>query len=246
MNPSLEPARVRRGASLLAAGRFTLELSLAASAWVFACALAVAVFAGQVTWDRGDIVQKELLGFAYAFVVAGTITGVAALVTSGEWPRAIGFGVIGGVILASSAPALRWLIFRLTAPNLAWARREWREVIERLGPSLALGAAVALVVSALVLAAGLLARRIAPWQFGIVVAVAIAILGLWAFPVAISHATDRAIPYLRWHYGHRQDEALRGAAVGAGPGALAGAIVAGLTARWLGASKRLGHRSASP
>jgi hypothetical protein len=96
---------------------------------------------------------------------------------------------------------------------------------------------MALAVSALVLASGVLARRMAPWQFGALVAIAAYVLGVWGFPLLISELSDRALPYLRWQYGHRYDEVLQGAAAGAGPGALTGAIVVSLVARWLGTPK---------
>ncbi len=244
MSTPLTTSRGRRSPSLGAAGRFALVLSLTTSAWVLVAGFAIAVFSGQVTPNRDDVLQKEVFGFAYAFSVAGTITGAVALVTSGEWRRAVGFGTIGAILLVASVPGLRWSIDRLTAPNPVWAQREWDEAIERMGPSLSLGAAAAFVVAGMVLACGFLARRMAPWQLGIVVAIVVAILGLWVFPFTVSHLTDRVIPHLRWHYGHRYDEALRGSTTGAVPGALAGAIVTALMARWFGTSKSVGRRPA--
>jgi flagellar biosynthesis protein FliQ len=244
MSVPLVMPREQRSTSFRAAVRFAMGISLTVSVWALLVGFAVAVFSLQATWNSFDIVQKEVLGFAYAFSVAGTITGVVASATFGDKQRAIVFGLIGGVLLAVSVPALRWLIYRLTAPNLAWADREWDGAVECIGLGLALGTSLALAVSGLVHASGLLARHLALWRFGILIAIVVAILGQWLLPVTISYLSDLVIPYLRWHYGFRYDEALRGAGIGAGPGALAGAIVSALIARWLGASRGLRRQSA--
>ena len=215
-------------------GRFVLALTLTVSAWALLVGLAVVIFSGQVVRNQHDLVQGEVFGFACGFTVAGTIAGFVALAALGEWRRALGFVAMGSILLGASMFALRWQVFRLAGLNVGWGQRSWDDALERIGPSLAVGAAIALVVSALVLASGLLARRMAPWKFGLVVVVAVYVLGLWGFPLMISHLTERALPYLRWHYGYRYDQALQGAAIGAGPGALTGAIVVSLMARWLG------------
>ncbi len=77
----------------------------------------------------------------------------------------------------------------------------------------------------------------APWKFGLMVAVAVALLGLWAFPELVARLAERAVPYLRWNYGFEYDETLWGAVAGAGPGALIGAIVAGLAAGGMGSAR---------
>ena len=220
-----------------AAGRFGLALTV--FAWAFVVGLAVMIFSGQVTWhiNPPDIIQREVLGFAYAFTVAGTIAGFVALAVLGEWRRGWGFALIGLAFLGGSVLTLRRLVFRVAGPNGGWTQRWWDEDLGRIGLSLALGSVIALVVSTLVLASRLLASRMAAWQFGLVVVVAAYVLGYWGFPLMISHLTERALPYLRWDYGYRYDEALQGAAIGSGPGALAGAIVVSLMARRLGTSK---------
>ena len=215
-------------------------------AWAVVVGLAVMIFSGQVARNQHDLVQGEVFGFACGFTVAGTLAGFVALAALGEWRRALGFVVLGSVLFGASMLALRWRVFRLAGPNVGWAQRSWDEALERTGPSLAVGAAIALVVSALVLSSRLPASRMAPWKFGLVVVVGVYVLGLWGFPLMISHLAERALPYLRWHYGHRYDQALQGAAIGAGPGALTGAIVVSLMARWPGTPTPASRHDRSP
>src|SRR4051812_11903625 len=112
MASSTGPTRARK-TIIKDAGR----IALVASSWAFVTGFAILAFSGRATWHKQAIVQKEVLGFAYAFFVAGTITGVVALASFGNRRWAIGLGLIDCLLLAASAPALHWLIFRLTAPN---------------------------------------------------------------------------------------------------------------------------------
>jgi hypothetical protein len=228
----LDTPRNRRAIFSGAVGRGLLV----ASVWIFVAGLAITPFSGGVEWDVHGLVPAEVLGFACGLLVAGTITGVAALATSGERRAAIGFGVIMGLLFAAAMPTLRWVIGRLTSPNPDWARSEWVRALDGMTPGLALGVAIGLGIATLVFASGFLSRRMAPWKFGIVAAIVIAMLALWVLPEAISLLTDRALLYLRAQYGFRYDEALRGAAVAVGPGAFGGAIVGSLLARWFGGS----------
>lgn len=216
-------------------------------AWTLVVGLAVAGYSQRTAWVPYDIVQREVLGFAAAFAVAGTLTGAAALATYGGCHLASGFGAILAAIILASPAVMRWHILRLTAPNGAWGAREWHAAIDVMRPSVAVGAAAALLASGLVFASPLVARRVAPWKLGIAVAVATSIVGQWALPFVVSHVADQAIPYLRWHHGFQYDDALTGAASGAGTGALCGAIVCALLGQWLGcrAARRNLSRRAS-
>jgi hypothetical protein len=226
-----------------AASRFTFALCCTITAWTSVTVLAVVLFSGQVVRNPYDILQKEIFGFACAFAMAGAITGFVSMALIGGPSRALGFILTAGITLTASFLALRFMIFYYTAPNTIWGQREWDEASDRLLPCTTLAAVIALLISGLVLASAPLARRMSRIAFGVLIAVTVGILGLWVLPFAISHLTDRAIPYLRWHYGTRLDDALRGASIGAGTGALAGAIVIALISRWLATSKSLGSRS---
>jgi hypothetical protein len=214
--------------------RHAVASSLGVLAWALVAGLAVLGFSQQVTWHDSDVVSNEVVCFAYAFSVAGTITGLATSVAAGQRRRAAGFIVISIAVVAASVPAIRWLILRATAPNIQWAEAVWRSAVRGIRFGSVLGALCGLGASGLVIPAVILERRVARWQFGLIVAGAVALLGSWALPVAISLTSDLVVPLVGVNYRYLYDEGLRGAGIGAGTGSLAGAVVVGLTARWSG------------
>lgn len=224
--------------SVLLAARLLVAMSVGASAWILVAALAIIGFSQQVTWRQFEIVQKETLCFAYAFVVAGTITGVVASATSGQWRWAMGSCAISIILSALSIPIIRWLIFRATTPDIPWGRRVWDSAVDCMRFGSILGVVFGLIMSSLVLAAVIVERRTKAWQFGLLVAVSVALMGMWALPAVISTLSDMVVLYVGANYRYLFDESLRGAGTGAGTGSLAGAVVAGLTARWYGATER--------
>jgi hypothetical protein len=221
-------------APLATAARSASTIALCTLAWALVAGFAIASFSQQATWNRYDIVQGEVASFAYAFAVAGSIAGVTATAAAGRRRLAIGLGAVDIGIIAASVFIIRVLIFRIAGPSVSWSTREWVAMVGYVRISSAVGAGFGLFVSGLVLAVSVVERRSDPWKFGLAVAAVAAVLGLWAFPLVSDRATSLAIPHLRWNYGHRHDETLRGALSGAGTGALAGAIVVGLLARWSG------------
>jgi hypothetical protein len=236
-DPMTLPPNFRPGTK----AQFLVALSLGASAWLLTVGFAIVGYSEQVSWEQSVVVQKESLCFAYAFAVAGTITGVAASATSGQRRWAMGSGAISLILLAGSIPILRWLIFPATSPNITWGQDVWHSALGCIEVGSLLGGFVGLIISGLVLASVPLERRLKTWQFGLMIAGAIALLGMWVLPAALPHLSDLVILYAGVHYRYLYDEALRGAGIGAGTGSLAGAIVLGSIARWHGAKD--GHCS---
>ncbi len=223
------------------ATRLLFTVSPGVLAWLLVAGFAIVGFSQQVKWERFEIVPKEVLGFAYAFAVAGTITGVAAAATSGQIRWAMGWCAISIIPIAASVPLLRWLIFRTLAPDIAWAGRVWGSSIECAVIGSLLGMVFGLVISGLILVTVLLERYTTAWQFGVIVTSIVALLGMQVLPAAISCLSDLTVLYAGANYRYLYDEWLLGAGVGAGTGSLAGAIVAGLMARWHSATERGRH-----
>jgi hypothetical protein len=217
---------------------------VAVAAWCGLAGLAVGAFARQVTWSGHDIIPKELVAFAYAFSVAGSLIGIAAVASGAGRRWATGFGLLNMAVLAASVPVVRGLIFRLTAPNLAWAGRAWEESIDCMRFGATLGVITGLVGSVFVFSLGLLERRMARWQFGAVAAVVVALLGFWLLPLAIAHLPNLVSNRVGDNYRYLYDEVVRGAGIGAGAGALCGAIVAGLLARSAMGGRKEGRNEA--
>lgn len=232
------PPRGEKAASIAAAARSASMIALAPLIWAAVTGFASFEFSKQLTWDRYSVIQGELVGFAYAFAIAGSITGAMATATAGRWRLAIGLVAVNTALIAASIFIIRLLIVRATAPSIAWYNREWEATTEMMKLSTPAGIGFGLALSVLVLAASILERRMASWQFGIAVAGTISVLGLWILPPLEAVLTSAAIPYLRWSYGYRLDAVLQGALTGAGTGALAGAIVIGLLARGFCAPRR--------
>lgn len=225
-------------APLAAAARSASMIALGTLAWGLVAGFAIANFSGQATWNHQDIVQGEVASFAYGFAIAGSIAGVVAAAAAGRWRSAIVLAVVDIGIIAASAFIVRALILRIAGPSVAWSTREWEAMIGYVRMGSAAGIGFGIVASGLVLAGTILERRLDPWKFGVAVAIVAVVLGFGAFPLASDYVTGLAIPHLRWNYGHRLDEALRGALAGAGSGGLAGAVVVGLLARWPGFGPR--------
>jgi hypothetical protein len=224
--------------------RFPVAVVLGSFAWLLAVGLATVGYSRVVTWGQSEVVQQEVLYYAYAFAAAGTITGVAASDAPGRRRWAFASCAMSSILLAASIPIVRWLIFRATAPSVAWGRRVWESALGCIGFGSLMGAFVGPVVSVLVLASLLVERRVKPWQFGLMVAAMVALLGMWALPAAIPHLSDLVILRVGVNYRYLYDEAMRGSATGAGMGSLVGAIVTGLIARWYGAVAPIGQIAA--
>jgi hypothetical protein len=215
-------------------GRHVVASSLGVLAWALVTGLAVLCFAQQVTWHDFDIVSTEVICFAYAFVVAGMITGLVASVAAGQRWWTSGFVLIGIAVVTASVPILRWLVLRATAPNVQWGELEWHLAVRFVKFGSVLGAFCGLITSVLVLPAVILERRLARWQFGLLVAGGVVLLGWWAIPAAIASASDLVVTLVGVNYRYLYDEWFTGAAIGAGTGSLAGAVTLGLMARWCG------------
>jgi hypothetical protein len=214
------------------AARLLVAVTPGALVWLLVGGFAIVGFSQQVAWQRSDFVPKEVLGFAYAFAVAGTITGVVSAATSGQIRWAMGWCAVSIVPLATSVPLLRWLIFRTLAPNITWAGRVWDSSFECAVIGSLLGIVFGLVISGLILATVVVERYTTAWQFGLIVTGIVVLLGMQVLPAAISGLSDLTVRYAGANYRYLYDEWLLGAGVGAGTGSLAGAIVAGLMARW--------------
>ena len=63
---------------VVGATRILIAVTPGALVWLLVAGFAIVGFSQQVAWQRSDFVPKEVLGFAYAFAVAETITGVVA------------------------------------------------------------------------------------------------------------------------------------------------------------------------
>jgi hypothetical protein len=217
--------------------RFVLALTAGELAWIIVAGFAVVGFSRQVTWPRYEIVHAEVFCFASAFAVAGTITGTVASAASGRRRWAMGICAVNAVLLGTSLVILRRFIFGATAPNVMWGKSCWDLAIECVMVGSAVGLAFAFVVSAAILAVTALERHLKAWQFGLVVAAAVGLLGWSLLPVALVALADSSanlIDFLKSYCGivHTYRDSLQGAGAGAGAGAFAGAIVAGLMARW--------------
>ncbi len=224
--------------------RFLVALTLCSLAWLLAVGLATVGYSRVVSWGQSEVVQQEVLYYAYAFAAAGTIAGVAASDAPGRRRWAFTSGTMSTVLLAASVPIVRWQIFHATAPSIPWGQRVWDSALECIGFGFLLGAFVGLIVSGLVLASLFVERRVKIWQFGLMVAAMVALLGMWALPAAIPHLSDLVILRVGVNYRYLYDEAMRGSATGAGTGSLAGAIVTGLIAPvvWCGCPDRSDRR----
>ena len=184
------------------------------------------------------MVSKEVVGFASAFAVAGTISGIAAVGASGRGRWAVGFGAAVAALLAASCLLLRWRVYSLTSPKLLWGEWVWETITQGLKFGGILGLAAGLMVSLAIPTAVALERRISRWQFGLLVAILINLLGAWILPPVVAALPGLLALRVGGNYRVHYDALVRGAGVGAGMGALCGAVVVGLVARGLGAGPR--------
>jgi hypothetical protein len=228
-----EKRRLRMAAAMI---RPALAIVLGVLAWFIVIAVSIAGFAAQVTRHDFELLGEEVLGFAAAFAVAGTIAGFVASATSGHRRWTIAFGAISPVLLAASLAILRWWIFRFTAPNVDWGEWEWRSAVGIVATGSKVGIISGLVISGLVLVSAVVERRTARWQFGLIVALAIAVLGSVGLPMMMPYVLDLIVMYAGPNYHYMYDRVISGAAIGAGTGALIGAVVVGMIARWFGAA----------
>jgi glucan phosphoethanolaminetransferase (alkaline phosphatase superfamily) len=244
MSPPAPSSEQRNRLGRIVAGvRPMLAIAMGVLVWVAAIGAGTAGFSAQVTTEPWDILREEVLGFAVAFTVAGTITGLAASATSGPRRWTIAFGAISLVLLAASVAILRWWIFRSTAPNVGWGQSVWSSAVGSMEAGFMLGAITGLVITGLVLVAAVVERHTARWQFGLIVAVAVAGLGLGVLPAVMSHLSDLIVLYSGPHYRYLYDKLISGAPIGAGTGGLVGAVVVGMIARlFAAAEQRIGRQ----
>ena len=171
-------------------------------AWFVVIGMATVGFAGQVTKHDYEIFRPDVLGFAFAFAIAGTITGLVASATSGHRPWTIAFGTISPVLLGVSPAIVRWWIFRFTAPSAAWGQRvvgfggrDHRDRPDR-------GQPLRVLLSGFVLVAAVVERRTSRWQFGLMVAVAVAVLGSVGLPMMMPYVVELVMIYAGGNFRH--------------------------------------------
>jgi hypothetical protein len=213
--------------------RLAFAISLGTLVWASVIAFAVFGFSQMNTWQSPRNRLEEIVYFGYAFSIAGGITGAVAYVAAGKKRWAIGVFTTDLVLLAASVPIVRWLVYRSIASTGRWTFLIWDSMRDSAAFGAVLGVCAALVVSVLVLASVVLERHTKRWQFGLIVAVAVACLGLWLLPVIAFGLPELVAPYAGLKYRQVYDVSLFAAGMtGAGSGSLAGAVVAGLLGRW--------------
>jgi Arc/MetJ-type ribon-helix-helix transcriptional regulator len=215
-------------------GRLAIAIALGTLAWAFGIGFATFGFSQKTTGLPLKNHWEEILYFAYAFAVASAITGVVACASAGKKRWAIGACATNIVLLAASLQIVQWLIYGKLAPNGPLAELSWDFARDcaKFGSVLGIGSAA--IVSGLVMASIVVERHTKRWQFGLIVAVMVAVLGLWLLPDVAYGLPELAAPYIGLKYAQLHNTSLFAAGMtGAGSGALAGAVVAGLMARWL-------------
>jgi hypothetical protein len=226
--------------------RLAVAISLGTLAWVIVVGFAIFGFSQQITWRLLKNRTEEILFFAYAISVAGAITGVVACAAAGKKRSAIGACVTNAVLLLASLPTVHWLIYRRIAPNLALAQLLWGSACDCFLFGSILGVCSAVIVSGLVLASVVLERHTKRWQFGLIVSVTVALLGLWVVPVVASGLPELSVSYIGQTWPHLDNTSLFAAGMtGAGTGSLAGAVVTGLMARFMKGSGGVPSHSTS-
>jgi hypothetical protein len=237
--------RTGRLGRIVAGTRPALVMMMGVLAWAAAVGVAVVAYPAHVASLWGYwILQDEVFGFAVAFAVAGTIAGIAASATSGHRRWTITFAALSLLLIVASVAILYSWIFRFPVRNVggAWRIQLWRRATAIMGEGIVLGMIPGLLMSGLVLAAAALERRLARWQFGLLVAVVGAVLGIGVLPVAMSHVSDLIVLQYDPKYRYLHQNSIAGAAAGAGTGSLAGAVVAGMIARWFAAAGQRNQR----
>lgn len=205
-------------------------------AWFVVIGMASVGFAGQFTKHDYELFRPDVLGFAFAFAIAGTITGLVASATSGHRPWTIAFGAISAVLLGSSPAIVRWWIYRFTSPNAAWGQRLWDSAVGTIATGLIMGSLFGVLLSGFVLVAAVVERRTSRWWFGLMVAVAVAVLGSIGLPMVMPYVVELVVMYAGGNFRHGYDEVTTGSAIGAGVGGLMGAVIVGMIARWFAAA----------
>ena len=208
-----------------------MRVALGAITWVAVTGMAIACFARVLPPHGPLLFQRELVGFASAFAVGGAISGAISVAIYGR--RGLACVLLATIlaILAISVVSTRWGIARLTLPNVTWFDSVWAATRVSIGFGMALGGFAGVTTSGIVAVFATLTRRRISWTIGLAVATLLAGMGLWVLPQVIPGLLDRMIAYAHWHVGFSYDEAIRGACVGAGSGALVGAVVMILVAR---------------
>jgi hypothetical protein len=234
--PVSVPGEKTRLAIAAAMIRPALAIVLGVLAWFIVIGVSIAGFAAQVTRHDYEIPGEEVVAFAAAFAVAGTIAGFVASATAGHRHWTIAFGAISAVLLAASPAILCWWIFCTTAPNVRWGESMWESALGTMVTGLQVGIISGLVISGLVLVAAVVERHLARWQFGLIVAVAVALLGSVGLPMMMPYVFELMVIYAGPNYRYLYDRAISNAAIGSGTGALMGAVVVGMIARWFAAA----------
>jgi hypothetical protein len=240
------PVEQSRHGVITARIQSALAIALGVLVWLVVIGAGTAGFSAQVTVQPFDILRREVLGFTVAFVIAGTITGLVASATAGHRRWTVAFATISLLVIAGSVAILRWCVFHVTAPNTDWGRHEWNSAIGIMETSSMLGIAAGLVISGLVLLAAAVERRMARWQFGVLVAISVAVLGNGVLPIATSRISDLIVLYTGPNYRYLYEDSIAGPAAGAGVGALVGAVAIGMIARWIAATEKTQRPTRQP
>ena len=163
--------------------RLAVAISLGTLAWAFVLGFAIFGYSQQITWHGWKNRWDVLLFFAYAFSIAGAITSTVAYVAAGKRKWAIGACASNIVFLAASLPVVHWFIYHKIVPNDRWtAKHVWDYARDSADFAFVLGCSSALIVSGLILAYNVLERHTKRWQFGLIVAMTVAFLGLGVLP----------------------------------------------------------------
>ena len=184
------PGKRARPGSGLAVTYAALVFTPGVLAWFAVIGMATVGFAAQVTKYDYELFRPDVLGFAFAFAMAGMITGLVASATSGNRPWTIAFGAISAVLLGVSPAIVRWWIYRFTSPSAAWGQRLWDSAVGTISTGLIVGSLFGILLSGFVLVAAVVERRTSRWWFGLMVAASVAVLGSIGLPMAMSYVVE--------------------------------------------------------
>lgn len=206
--------------------------AVAALAWVGVVMMAILFYEPVVESGRNRR-EWEMLGFAAAFFVGGTMSALAALALYGRGRWALVM-VVGVLLLLPLPVGLQW---RLLAISLPVNPSFWPDMLECLRAGAVLGALPGLLVAVIVAALVRCTRRRLSWRVGLAFAIGLFAVIQWILPPVVTLVADVAADLRwRWFYTYPAD-AIFGASVGGSIGALAGAIVGTLVAHILHAGQ---------
>lgn len=206
---------------------------LAAALWIAMALVGAACFSSLTQRSRASFATDEILSYAAAFAVAGTLSGAVALAMRGRWKLAT-VSLVWLLLLLAGAAAL--LLYYPTEPWLfsGYALSDaYKRVAAALAMGLRIGVPGGLLVAACVVALEPLLRRGRRWALGVVLALGVVVATGWG----INHAV---MWIARLGLGERRGirrEVVWGAACGAIVGALVAALMAAIIA-WAVTRKR--------